>query len=82
MHRELLNIHYLIDAALVRATDRHLPTDQARTLLAESIDLRNTDYAAALERARQSLAILQGLLKGPEATAGFWPFKRPPAASG
>jgi hypothetical protein len=78
MHRELLNIHYLIDAALSRATERHVPTDEARALLDESIQLRSTDYAAALQRARHSLAILQGLLKTPESATGFWPFKRPP----
>ncbi|MGI0132955.1 MAG: hypothetical protein ACREDK_07715 [Thermoplasmata archaeon] len=78
MHRELLNIHYLIDAALGRASERKMDTAPARRLLDESIQVRATDYVVALEKARQSLALLQGQLKGAEPTT-FWPFKRPSA---
>jgi len=86
LHRELLNLHYLIDAALARANERHLDTSAARALLSESIRLRETDYAAALEKAREALRKLQeeGAV-APEGTAGapvastFWPFRRPPS---
>ncbi|MCI4331054.1 MAG: hypothetical protein L3K19_04325 [Thermoplasmata archaeon] len=77
MHRELMNIHYLIDAALVRAHERHLDVTPARSALDESIRLRVTDYAQALEKAREALTMLQGQLKGGEAPAGMWPFRRP-----
>jgi hypothetical protein len=77
-HRELQNIHYLIDASLTKAAERHLVTDDARRLLEESIQLRQTDYSAALERARQALVLLQGQLKTPESSSGLWPFRRPP----
>jgi len=80
LHRELLNLHYLIDAALGRAAERHLDTAEARRLLDESIHDRATDYGAALEKARAALKLLQGQLQGVEAqaTPGFWPFRRPP----
>jgi hypothetical protein len=85
LHRELMNLHYLIDAALARASERHLDTTAARALLTESIRLRDTDYPAALEKAREALRKLQA--EGtvvPETpapapvTSTFWPFRRPP----
>ncbi len=89
LHRELLNLHFLIDAALARAHERHLDTTEARQLLAESLRLRDTDYAAALEKARESLKRLQAEgaattepapppASAPAASA-FWPFRRPPS---
>jgi hypothetical protein len=60
LHRELMNLHYLIDAALARAQQARIDTTKARQLLAESIRLRETDYAAALEKAREALRLLQG----------------------
>ncbi len=77
MHRELMNIHYLIDAAMVRAHERHLDVSPARAALDESIRLRTTDYAMALEKAREALVMLQGQLKGQEPAASLWPFRRP-----
>ncbi len=59
LHRELMNLHYLIDAALSRAADRRVDTSEARALLAESVRLRETDYPAALAKARDALARLQ-----------------------
>ncbi|HTW77615.1 MAG TPA: hypothetical protein VMG14_07645 [Thermoplasmata archaeon] len=59
LHRELLNVHYLLDAALARAQQAHVDTAPARLLLAESIRLRESDYAAALEKARAALKLLQ-----------------------
>lgn len=87
LHRELMNLHYLIDAALGRATELHLDTADARKLLDESIQARGTDYAVALEKAREALRILQERLKQAEPPApaptptapAFWPFRRPPA---
>ena len=86
LHRELLNLHYLIDAAIGRANERHLDTTVARALLSESIRLRDTDYPAALEKAREALRKLQeeGAV-APEGTpapppaSSFWPFRRPPS---
>jgi hypothetical protein len=60
LHRELMNLHYLIDAALARASERRVDTSEARALLAESIRLRDQDYPAALEKARDALRRLQG----------------------
>jgi tetratricopeptide (TPR) repeat protein len=60
LHRELMNLHYLIDAALGRAGERRADTSEARALLAESVRLRETDYPAALEKARDALRRLQG----------------------
>jgi hypothetical protein len=77
MHRELMNIHYLIDAALGKAAERHLDASEARKLLDESIRARGTDYTLALEKARESLAMLQVQLKAIDsATPAYWPFKR------
>jgi tetratricopeptide (TPR) repeat protein len=59
LHRELMNLHYLIDAALGRAQQARIDTTKARQLLAESIRLRDTDYPAALEKAREALRLLQ-----------------------
>jgi hypothetical protein len=82
LHRELMNLHYLIDAALGRAAERHADTTEARRLLDESIKARTADYALALEKARESLRLLQGLLQGSDSgtPATFWPFKRSPGA--
>lgn len=88
LHRELTNLHYLIDASLGRAEERQVDTTRARALLDESLRLRATDYAAALEKAREALKLLQseGVVV-PEASAPaaaapattpFWPFRRPP----
>ena len=88
LHRELLNLHYLIDAALTRAHELRVDTSEARALLAESLRLRDTDYAAALEKAREALRKLQSAGVGtPEGAAAapapaanpFWPFRRPPS---
>ncbi len=79
LHRELLNIHYLIDAALGRAAELHLDTTEGRKLLDESLRARATNYEVALEKARAALRILQGQLKGREPPTPFWPFKRPPS---
>jgi hypothetical protein len=80
-HRELLNLHYLIDAALARASERRLDTQEARKLLEESIRARGTDYAVALEKAREALRVLQGQLQGSDAgtVRPLWPFPRAPA---
>lgn len=83
MHRELLNLHYLIDAALSKASERRLDASEARKLLDESIRARAADYAAALEKARAALALLQALVKDSEGSSPppmLWPFKRPPTA--
>ena len=88
LHRELMNVHYLIDAALTRAHELRVDTTEARALLAESLRLRETDYAAALEKAREALRKLQsegvGTTEGaatapPPAANPFWPFRRPPS---
>ena len=94
LHRELMNLHYLIDAALVRAQQARVDTAPARQLLSESIRLRDSDYSAALEKAREALRLLQGETAPPPAggagttaasapaptpTAAFWPFRRPPS---
>ena len=87
LHRELTNLHYLIDAALGRAEERQIDTARARALLDESLRLRTTDYPAALDKAREALKLLQaeGVVIGetpaapaPAATP-FWPFRRPPS---
>ena len=57
-----------------------MDTGAARRLLDESIRIRASDYGAALEKAREALALLQGQLKGTESPT-FWPFKRPPAST-
>lgn len=88
LHRELTNLHYLIDAALTRAHELRVDTSEARALLAESLRLRESDYAAALEKAREALRKLQsegvGTTEGtvtapPPAANPFWPFRRPPS---
>ncbi len=95
LHRELMNLHYLIDAALARAGERRIDTSEARSLLAESIRLREQDYPAALAKARDALRRLQSDLPMPAAPAAgvsaepksaadgapppFWPFRRPPS---
>ncbi len=78
LHRELLNIHYLIDTALAKAAERHEDTTDARKLLDESIRTRAEDYQKALEKAREALKLLQGPTKPPESPpTAFWPFRRP-----
>ena len=86
LHRELMNLHYLIDAAIARAHERRLDTSAARLLLAESLRLRDQDYVAALEKAREALRLLQDEgAAAPEpapAPSGAWsPFRRPPSES-
>jgi hypothetical protein len=85
LHRELTNLHYLLDAALGRAGDLGVDTTEARKLLAESLALRETDYAAALEKAREALRLLRqrGVSVSepaaqPPSGSGLWPFRRPP----
>ncbi len=85
LHRELTNLHFLIDAALGRAAERRIDASDARRLLAESLELRQTDYSAALEKAREALKRLQrdGVAGSEEPGAGtvpgpLWPFRRPP----
>jgi hypothetical protein len=63
LHRELLNLHYLVDAALARAQERRLDVSLPRQLLAESLKLRAEDYGPALEKAREALQRLQDLLR-------------------
>jgi len=85
LHRELTNLHFLIDAALGRASERRVDTTEARKLLTESLTLRQTDYPAALAKAREALKRLQhDGLASPEiapaapAAGPLWPFRRPP----
>ena len=87
LHRELMNLHYLIDAALTRAHELRVDTSAARALLSESLRLRETDYVAALEKAREALRKLQAEGVGTTEAAAtapapaanpFWPFRRPP----
>ena len=83
LHRELTNLHYLLDAALARASERGIDTTDARRLLTESLQLRATDYAAALEKAREALRLLQrqGIIVSEPGTpppGAVWPFRRPP----
>ncbi|MCI4323874.1 MAG: hypothetical protein L3K03_07665 [Thermoplasmata archaeon] len=63
LHRELLNLHYLVDGALLRAAEHRLDTAEARRLLEDSIRAHSQDYSAALEKARASLEILHRLLE-------------------
>jgi hypothetical protein len=63
LHRELLNLHYLVDGALLRAAEHRLDTGEARRLLEDSIRAHSQDYAVALEKARASLEILHRLLE-------------------
>ncbi len=77
--RELTNLHYLVDTALTQARARGLDTSKAQQLLAESIQARSTDYAVALEKARQAHEALKALLRPAETATAFWPFRRPPA---
>jgi hypothetical protein len=80
LHRELMNLHYLIDAALGRATERRTDTSEARALLAESVRLRETDYPAALEKARDALRRLQGDLPPAPTPPPAEPAPAPPSA--
>ncbi|HEV2449710.1 MAG TPA: hypothetical protein VGU43_04780, partial [Thermoplasmata archaeon] len=63
LHRELLNLHYLVDAALARAQERRIDVALPRQLLAESLKLRAEDYGPALQKAREALQRLQELLR-------------------
>ncbi|MGP8077816.1 MAG: hypothetical protein ACLQD8_07255 [Thermoplasmata archaeon] len=86
LHRELTNLHFLIDAALGRAEERQIDTSRARALLDESLRLRPVDYPGALQKAREALKLLQadGVVIGETAATAapsstpFWPFRRPP----
>ncbi len=80
MHRELLNLSYLIDAGLAKAAEASLDVAEARKLLDESMRARATDYALALEKARGAHAELQRLLRAADTAGGpgAWPFRRPP----
>jgi len=85
LHRELTTLHYLLDAALARASERGIDATEARRLLAESLQLRATDYAAAMEKAREALRVLQrqGISVNEPATplpGSIWPFRRPPTS--
>ncbi|HYA11057.1 MAG TPA: hypothetical protein VEH10_05250 [Thermoplasmata archaeon] len=87
LHRELTNLHYLLDAALARASERGVDTSEARRLLAESLQLRANDYPAALEKAREALRLLQraGIAvtePAPPPQGVVWPFRRPPGQAG
>jgi tetratricopeptide (TPR) repeat protein len=87
LHRELTNLHYLLDAALARANERGVDTTEARALLADSLQLRATDYAAALEKAREALRRLQqqGVVvsePGAVIPGAAWPFRQPPRQGG
>ncbi|MCI4318169.1 MAG: hypothetical protein L3J96_06485, partial [Thermoplasmata archaeon] len=68
----------LIDSALAKAAEKHVDTTDARKLLEESIRARVDDYQKALDKARESLKLLQGQAKPPESPATFWPFRRQP----
>jgi hypothetical protein len=90
LHRELMNLHYLIDAALGKSSELRIDTAEPRKLLDESIQARSTDYVLALEKAREALRLLQDRLKiaepaapvAPPTAPTFWPFRRPPTGSG
>ena len=83
LHRELTTLHFLLDAALARAVQLGVDATEARRLLTESLQLRATDYPAALEKAREALRLLQqqGIAvsePGAPVPGGVWPFRRPP----
>jgi hypothetical protein len=78
--RELTNLHYLIDALMTQARARGVDTTKAQELLSASIQARGTDYGFALEKARQAHEMLKALLKPPETTSTFWPFRRAPGS--
>ncbi len=82
LHRELMNLHYLIDAALARAGERRIDTTEARALLAESIRLRDQDYAAALSKARDALRRLQADVPAPTTAPSGEPAAPPPRTGG
>jgi hypothetical protein len=69
LHRELMNLHFLVDAALARAVERRLDVNRPRQLFEESVRALVQDYAPALEKAREALRLLQEMLQGsPEPT--------------
>jgi hypothetical protein len=80
--RELANVFYLIEAGLRRAADARLDTTEARRRFDASTREAARDYPAAIEQARAALKLLEGMLKSSEPSTAFWPFKRPPSASG
>lgn len=77
LHRQLMNLHYLIEAALRRASDAHLDSGESRRLFEASIRESATNYAEAIAKARAALKLVEGLLKASEPPTAFWPFKRP-----
>ncbi|HEV2166177.1 MAG TPA: hypothetical protein VGS23_04265, partial [Thermoplasmata archaeon] len=76
-HRQLMNLHYLIEAGLRRAAASRLDSGEARRLFEESQRDTASDYTAAIAKARASLKLVEGLLKSSEPPTAFWPFKRP-----
>ncbi|MCI4358340.1 MAG: hypothetical protein L3J95_03455 [Thermoplasmata archaeon] len=77
LHRQLMNLHYLIEAALRRASEARLDAGDARRLFEASVRESATSYAEAIVKARASLKLVDGLLKASEPPTAFWPFKRP-----
>ena len=87
LHRELTNLHYLLETALARAEEQGVDATRSRALLAESLQLAPSDYVQALERAREALRLLreEGVAEGdaaPGASRTVWPFVRPPRGEG
>jgi hypothetical protein len=64
LHRELMNLHFLVDAALARAVERHLDVLRPRQLFEESVRSAGPEYGPALEKAREALRLLQEMLQG------------------
>jgi hypothetical protein len=81
LHRQLMNLHYLIEAALRRAAESRLDAGEARRLFDASMREAASNYAEAIVKARASLKLVEGLLKSSEPPTAFWPFKRPAAGS-
>ncbi len=77
LHRELTNLHFLVDAALGRAVERRIDTAEARKCLSESVRLRATDYGPALEKAREALRLLHEAIQ--KVDGGDGPDGVPPA---
>ncbi len=71
LHRELMNLNFLIDAALSRAQERRIDTTAARRLLDESVRNRSEEYGTALEKAREALKLLQEAIARSDPMAGL-----------